>query len=78
MDEVNKLLAASFIHEVYDSDWLANVILVKKVNGKWRMYVDFIDLNKACTKDNFPLPDKNGKERPGEDCLHHKPRALLL
>lgn len=37
-------------------EWLANVVLVKKSNGKWRMCVDFTDLNKACPKDNFPLP----------------------
>ena len=54
-DEVNKLLSASFIREVYYPNWLANVILVKKANGKWRMYVGFIDLNKACPKDSFPL-----------------------
>ena len=30
--------------------------MVKKVNGKWRMYVDFTDLNKACPKDSYPLP----------------------
>jgi hypothetical protein len=29
---------------------------VKKVNGKWKMCIDFIDLNKACPKDEFPLP----------------------
>ena len=34
MDEVNKLLTASFIGEVYYSDWLANVVLVKKANEK--------------------------------------------
>jgi hypothetical protein len=28
---------------------------VNKKNGKWRMCVDFTDLNKACKKDNFPL-----------------------
>ena len=33
-----------------------NVILVKKANGKWRMCVDFTDLNKACPKDILPLP----------------------
>ena len=55
MDEVNKLLAASFIREVYYSNWLANVVLVKKANGKWRMCVDFINLNKAYPKDGFPL-----------------------
>ena len=56
MDEVNKLLAAGFIREVYYPNWLANIVLVKKANGKWRMCVDFTDLNKACTKDSFPLP----------------------
>ena len=30
--------------------------MVKKSNGKWRMCVDLTDLNKACPKDNFPLP----------------------
>jgi hypothetical protein len=35
---------------------LANVVLVKKSNGKWRMCFDFTDLNKACLKDSFPLP----------------------
>jgi hypothetical protein len=54
--EVEKLLKAQFIQEVYYPDWLANVVLVKKSNGKWRMCVDFTDLNKACPKDSFPLP----------------------
>lgn len=35
---------------------MANVVLVKKANGKWRMCVDFTDLNKACPKDCFPPP----------------------
>ena len=56
MDEVNKLLAADFIHKVYYPNWLANVVLVKKANGKWRMCVDIIDLNKTCLKDSFSLP----------------------
>ena len=55
MEEVNKLLVVGFICEVYYPDWLANVILVKKSNGKWKMCVDFIDLNKAYPKDSFPL-----------------------
>ena len=45
-----------FIREVHYPEWLANVILVKKVNGKWRMCVDFTDLNKACPKHNLLLP----------------------
>ena len=55
-DEVARLLSASFIREVYYPDWLANIVLVKKANGKWRMCVDFTDLNRACPKDSFPLP----------------------
>jgi hypothetical protein len=54
--EVEKLLKAQFIEEVHYPEWLANVVLVKKSNGKWRMCVDFTDVNKACPKDSFPLP----------------------
>ena len=55
-EEIAKLLAAGFIKEVYHSDWLANPVLVKTKNGKWRMCVDYTGLNKACPKDHFPLP----------------------
>ena len=55
-DKVSKLLLVGFIREVYYPDSLANVVLVKKANGKWRMCMDFTDLNKACPKDSFPLP----------------------
>ena len=54
--EIMKLLAAGFIREVYYPEWLANPILVRKNSGKWRMCVDYTDLNKACLKDPFPLP----------------------
>ena len=37
-------------------DWLANVVVVKKKNGKWHVCIDFTDLNKACPKDSLPLP----------------------
>ena len=30
--------------------------MVKKPNGKWRMCIDFTDLNRACPKDSYPLP----------------------
>ena len=56
MDEVNKLLTANFIREVHYPKWLANVVMVKKTNGKWRMWVDFTNLNQAHPKDSFPLP----------------------
>jgi hypothetical protein len=55
-DEILKLLSAGFIREVYHPEWLANPILVKNKNNKWRMYVDYTSLNKVCPKDPFPLP----------------------
>ena len=59
MEEVEKLLTTGFIREVYYPKWLANIVMVKKSNGKWRMCVDFTDLNNACQKDNFPFPRIN-------------------
>jgi hypothetical protein len=55
-NEVKRLLGAGVIREVKYPEWLANTVMVKKANGKWRMCIDFIDLNKACPKDEFPLP----------------------
>ena len=55
-EEVDKLLQAGAIREVEYPEWLANVVLVKKTNGKWRLCIDFTDINKACPKDSFPLP----------------------
>ncbi|KAM1380245.1 hypothetical protein ACFX2I_021998 [Malus domestica] len=55
--EINKLLDAKFIEEVAHSVWLANVVLVmKNEKGKWRVCVDYTDLNKACPKDSYPIP----------------------
>ena len=54
--EVTKLKWAGAIKEVFYLEWLANTMVVKKKNGKWRVCVDFIDLNKSCLKDPFPLP----------------------
>jgi hypothetical protein len=54
--EVQRLLDANVIREVKYSDWLANIVLVPKKNGKMRMCIDFPYLNKACKKDPFTLP----------------------
>ena len=43
--EVNKLKEAGTINEVFFSEWLANTVVVKKKNGKWRVCVNFTDLN---------------------------------
>ena len=55
-EEVGKILQAGVIREVEYPEWLANVVLVKKTNGKWKLYIDFTDANRACPKDSFPLP----------------------
>ena len=54
--EVNNLLKVGFIREVKYPEWLANVVVVPKKEGKWRACVDYMDLNDACPKDSFPLP----------------------
>ncbi|XP_027362815.1 uncharacterized protein LOC113870423 [Abrus precatorius] len=56
-EETTKLLQAGFIREVKYSTWFTNVVMVKKANEKWRMCTDFTDLNKACPKDVYPLPN---------------------
>ena len=55
-EEVSKLLQAGAIREVEYPEWLDNVVLIKKENGKWRLYINFTDVNQACPKDSFPLP----------------------
>jgi hypothetical protein len=57
-NEVKRLLSAGVIREVKYPEWLANTVMVKKVNGKWRMCIDFTDLNKAYPKDEFPTKDR--------------------
>nr|GEX18087.1 hypothetical protein [Tanacetum cinerariifolium] len=55
--EVQKLVEAGILREVYYHDWLSNPIMVKKHDGSWRMCVDFTDLNKACSQDCYPLSE---------------------
>ena len=54
--EVGKLKEVRAIKEIFFPDWLVNTVVVKKKNGKWRVCVDFMDLNRACPKDPFPMP----------------------
>ncbi|XP_019052970.1 PREDICTED: uncharacterized protein LOC109114559 [Nelumbo nucifera] len=58
-NEVGKLLTADFMREVEYQSWIANPVRMKKANGKWHMYIDYIDPNRACLKDSFPLPRIN-------------------
>uniref|UniRef100_A0A2N9IX63 Uncharacterized protein n=1 Tax=Fagus sylvatica TaxID=28930 RepID=A0A2N9IX63_FAGSY len=55
-EEVEKQLNAGFLSTVTYSDWVANIVLVPKKDGKVQMCIDYQDLNRASPKDNFPLP----------------------
>ncbi|RDX62999.1 hypothetical protein CR513_58615, partial [Mucuna pruriens] len=55
-EETTKLLQARFVREVRYPSWLANVVMVKRSNEKWKMCTNYINLNKACSKDPYPLP----------------------
>ena len=68
VEEVEKLLTAGFIREVYYPKWLANVVMMKKSNKKWRMCVDFTDLNHACPKD-IPQDRSTGRLNTGHELL---------
>ena len=55
LEEVEHLLTAGTVREVQYPTWLSNIVVVRKKNGKWRVCIDFTDLNKACPKDSFSL-----------------------
>ena len=54
--EVRRLREAGVIREAFFREWLANTMVVKKKNGKWRVCIDFTNLNRACPKELFPMP----------------------
>jgi len=54
-EELQKLLDAGYIYPISDSEWDSPLVLVKKKNGKWRICVDYRELNKATKRYNFPL-----------------------
>nr|GEZ89412.1 reverse transcriptase domain-containing protein [Tanacetum cinerariifolium] len=59
--EVQNLVEAGIMREVYYHDWLSNPVMVKKHDGSWRMCVDFTDMNKTCPQDCYPLPEIDWK-----------------
>ena len=52
-EEVEKLKQDRVIKEMFFLEWLSTTVVVKKKNGKWRVCVDFTNLNRACSKDPF-------------------------
>ena len=55
-EELQKLLNVNFIYPISDIRWVSLLVVVPKKNGKWRICVDYRELNKATLRDYFPLP----------------------
>jgi len=72
--EVKRLKEVGAIKEVFFPEWLANTVVVRKKNGKWRVCVDFMDLNRACLKELFPMP----KVDQLVDATYRHPRMSFL
>ena len=55
-EEIQKPLEAGFIYPISNCDWVSPLVIVLEKNGKWRVYVDYIELNKRTQKDHYPFP----------------------
>lgn len=53
---LQNLLDARFIYPISDSEWVSHLVLVPKKNGKWRICVDYKEMNKATKKYHLPFP----------------------
>jgi hypothetical protein len=53
--ELQKMLTAEIIAQTRHFSWCSNMVVARKKNAKIRLCIDFINLNIACTKDNYPL-----------------------
>ena len=72
--EVKRLKEAGAIREIFFLEWLANTVVVKKKKGKWRVCINFTDLNRACPKDLFPM----SKIDQLVDATYEHPRMSFL
>ncbi|GJY09252.1 reverse transcriptase domain-containing protein [Tanacetum coccineum] len=59
--EVAEWLSAGIVRPVKYPTWISNPVLVKKADGSWRMCIDFKNINSACPKDYYPLPEIDSK-----------------
>lgn len=55
-EELQKQLNVGFIYPISNSEWVSPLVLAPNKNWKWRICVDYIELNKATKNYNFPLP----------------------
>jgi hypothetical protein len=55
-EELQKLLDVDFIYPISYSQWVSPLVIIPNKNGKWKICVDYRELNKSTQKDHFPLP----------------------
>ena len=54
-EEIQKLLEVGFIYPIFDNEWVSPLVIVPKKNGKWRVCVDYREMDKETQKYRFPL-----------------------
>jgi hypothetical protein len=54
--EIEKMLEAGFIRSCRYAKWISSIVLIQKKDGRWRVSMDFRDLNRATLKDEYPMP----------------------
>ena len=55
-EELQKLPHVNFIYPISDRKWVSPLFIVPKKNGKWRICLEFREMNKDTYRDYFPLP----------------------
>jgi hypothetical protein len=54
--EIEKMLEVGFIRPCRYAEWITSIVPIQKKDGRWRVYVDFRDLNRATPKDEYLMP----------------------
>nr|GEY64289.1 reverse transcriptase domain-containing protein [Tanacetum cinerariifolium] len=72
--QVDELTKANILREVKYQTWVSNSVIVKKANGRWKLCVDFTDINKACPKEHHSLPRIEQKVK---DLYRHRLKCFL-
>ena len=55
--ELRKLLDVGFVRAIDYAEWISNIVPISKPDKSIRVCTNFQDLNRACPKDDFPLPN---------------------
>jgi hypothetical protein len=54
--KIEKMLEVGFIRPCRYAEWISSIVPVQKKDGRWRVCVDFRDLNRATPNDEYPIP----------------------